>query len=122
MTYQFSFGFIVTSSIDGRLYTDANLENIVDELMVTMLETETEIVFDSAVGAILSQGEVDIDVAVNAEDEVAAGAVARDFVIESIRNIGGEPIGIWVFPPDHGGSAGNQEQTWRNKRHELTQI
>lgn len=98
MSYEFTFGFLVTDR-DNTPYPADTLEAILDDLMNAMLDRETDIVVDPSLGAALDAGEVDITVDIGAGDEHAAGAVARDFVIESIRAIGGTPIGIFVFPP-----------------------
>ena len=82
--YSFSFTFFIATDKRRRLSAPA-LESISDELMHAMLERETDLVFNSSVGAILSKGEVDIDLSVEAPNEAVAAATARDFVIESIR-------------------------------------
>ena len=95
-THDFSFGFYVTTASDRRI-TASRLERLADELMQAMLDRETDIAFNSSVGASLTRGEVDIDLTVDAKDIRAAAPIARDFVIESIRAAGGTPIGIYIF-------------------------
>ena len=69
--------------------------------MDAMLERETDVVFDSSVGAVLSTGEVDVDATVKAPNEAVAATVTRDIVIESIKAAGGIAMGIFVFPVTH---------------------
>ncbi len=114
MTYAFSFGFLVTDD-EGRLFDPTRLETITDQLMGAMLERETEAVFDSAIAAALAAGEVEIEIETEAANEREAGALARDFVIESIRAIGGTPVGIFVFADD----APSTSQEWHERRSEL---
>lgn len=114
MTYSFSYTFFVTNA-SGRRLGATRLENLADELMHAMLERETNIVFDSAVGAVLSDGEIDVDASVGARNEDVAGTIARDFIIESIRSTGGNPVGIFVFPDDH--EAVPPKQDWHVRRY-----
>ena len=115
MTYAFTFGFLVTRANGLRLPAD-RLEQLTDELMTDMVDRETDAVFDPGVGATLTTAEVDIDLTVKARDEVAAAATARDFVIESIRAIGGTPIGLFVFP--HSSTESPREE-WHERKAEL---
>jgi len=117
MMYSFSFTFFVTTEKRRRV-DEKRLENLSDELMHAMLERETDLAFDSSVGAILTAGEVDIDLSVKAGNEIAAAATARDFVIQSIRATGGTPIGIFVFPPSKPRKTPRQE--WHERKAELT--
>ena len=66
--YAFTFGFFVTSD-KGRRFGPPRLERLSDELMHAMLERETDLAFDSSVGAALMAGEVDVDLVV-AEESV----------------------------------------------------
>ena len=117
MTYAFSFGFVVTEGEGDQNITGARLEVLADQLMQAMLERETALVFDSSVGATLAAGEVDVEVEVEAVHEQAATATARDFVIESIRAIGGTPIGLFVFPVEP--KTGSPRQEWHERKAEL---
>ncbi len=117
MTYSFSFTFFVTDGT-GRRTSAAHLENLADELMHAMIERETGMVFDSSVGGVLTAGEIDVESTVDAKSEYAAAAVARDFIIESIRATGGTPMGIFVFPPKRPRKMPRQE--WHERRAELT--
>ncbi|MCZ7533754.1 MAG: hypothetical protein M5U23_10145 [Acidimicrobiia bacterium] len=117
MTYSFSFTFFVTSGT-GRRVGVANLENLADELMHAMTERETDMVFDSSVGGVLTAGEIDVEVTVEAASEGPAAAIARDFIIESIKATGGTPMGIFVFPPKRPRKMPRQE--WHERRAELT--
>lgn len=119
MTYSFSFTFFVTGAT-GRRIGATRLENLSDELMHAMVERETDMVFNSSVGAVLTAGEVDVESSVKAQDEVAAAAIARDFIIESIRATGGTPMGIFVFPPARPRKTPRQE--WHERRAELTKA
>ena len=118
MTYAFSFGFLVTDE-KGSPTVGGELEQVVDELMGVMLARETDLVFDASVGATITAGEVDVDISVALEDEVAAAAVARDFVIETLRAIGGTPMGIFVFPPSAEPPPGPRQQ-WHERKAEIT--
>lgn len=115
MTYPFSYGFLVTDH-ESRALDPSILDGVVDELMSAMVARETDLTFDSSVGATLSRGEVEIEVAVAASDERAAAAIARDFVIESIRAIGGTPVGLFVFPE---APAVHTAHEWHERRAEL---
>lgn len=119
MTYSFSFTFFVTGGA-GRRVGARSLETLSNELMHAMLERETDIVFDSSVGAVLAAGEIDVDSSVKARSKVAAAAIARDFVIDSIRATGGTPMGIFVFPSADRRETSRQE--WHERRAELTKV
>lgn len=121
MTYPFSFGFVVTDG-GSRPITGVDLDKTVDALMEAMLELETDVTYDSSVGAALSSGEVDVDLEVSAQDEGSAAVLARDFVMESIRAIGGTPIGIFTFPKETAISSASQltpRQEWHERKAEL---
>ena len=96
-THDFSFGFYVTTASDRRITASRLEEARLTNSCKRMLDRETDIAFNSSVGASLTRGEVDIDLTVDAKDIRAAAPIARDFVIESIRAAGGTPIGIYVF-------------------------
>ncbi|MCH7669989.1 MAG: hypothetical protein IIC71_12435 [Acidobacteria bacterium] len=119
MPYTFSFTFFVTNAT-GRRASEKRLEILSDELITAMLKCETDIVFDSSVGGVLSTGEIDVDIAVNAETGFAAGAIAKDFVIESIKATGGIPAGILVFPPSP--TRRSDRQKWHERRVELSEA
>lgn len=116
MTYEFTFGFLVTQA-DGLLLTPTRLEQIVDELMGDMVDRETDMTFDSGVGAALTTGEVDVDLTVRARNEVLAAGAARDFVTQSIVAIGGTPIGLFVFP--HALTESTPREEWHERKAEL---
>ncbi len=115
--YSFSFTFFVTSGT-GRRASAARLEKLSDELMHAMLDRESGLTFDSSVGAVLTSGEIDVAVSVEATSEHAAATCARDFIIEAIRATGGTPMGIFVFPPKRPRKTPRQE--WHERRAELT--
>lgn len=117
MNYSFSFTFFITSG-SGRRFGATRLEGLADQLMGAMLERETDIVFDSSVGGALTAGEIDVGTTVDAANEASGAAVARDFIIESIRATGGIPMGIFVFPPKHPRKMPREE--WHERRAELT--
>lgn len=112
-----SFTFLVTSKT-GRRCGATQLERLSDELMNAMIERETDMVFDSSVGGVLTIGEIDVEISVEAESESGAAATARDFVIESIKATGGTPTGIFVFPQGQPRKVSGQE--WHERRAELT--
>jgi len=116
-THSFSFTFLVTTEKAQPLVGDL-LEHLSDELMHAMLETETDLAFDSSVGAILTTGEVDVSLTVATDHETDAAAIARDFVIQAIRATGGTPMGVFVFPPARPRTTPRQE--WHERRAELT--
>ena len=116
MTYPFSFGFIVTDR-ENHPVTGAVLDKVVDALMDAMLKRETDLTYDSSVGAALARGEVDVELEVSAHDEATAATLARDFVIQSILATGGTPIGLFVFPPRTAEVSPQQE--WHERRAEL---
>jgi len=118
MTYQFTFGFFVTHD-DGQHYDADAFEGILDNLMTTMVDRENDLVFDSSLGAALEEGYVDIEVAVEAESENMAAPLARDYVAEAIREIGGTPIGFFVFQPPEPDHAA-PPQVWHERKSELT--
>jgi len=119
MTYTFNFGFYITDG-KSRMYDSPRLERLADELMHYMVEHETDLVFDSAVGAVLDAGEVDVEVEVSARNERMARPLARDFVSEAIRAIGGTPIGLFVFgDDDEPPKAPQAPQEWHERRAEL---
>lgn len=116
MKYPFSFGFIVTDR-ESHPVTGKVLDEAVDALMDAMLERETDVTYDSSVGAALARGEVDVELEVSAHDEASAAALARDFVIQAILATGGTPIGLFVFPPRTPKVSPQQE--WHERRAEL---
>lgn len=115
MTYPFSYGFVVTDD-QGRALDPDRLAEITDELMSAMVSRENELTFDSSVGAALTRGQVEVEIEVAASGERAAAAIARDFVIESIRSIGGTPIGLFVFPET---ATSHTSHEWHERRAEL---
>ena len=118
MTRQFSFGFFVCGDT-GEIYEAEALEEILDNLMAVMVARENNLVFDSSVGAVLAEAYVDIDVAVTADAEATAAHLARDFVAEAIREIGGTPVGFFVFEPNEPDRA---PQVWHERKSELVSV
>ncbi|MCH7668422.1 MAG: hypothetical protein IIC71_04340 [Acidobacteria bacterium] len=75
MIYPFSFTFFLTGSTGLRIGAN-RLEEASTQLMDAMLVRETDVVFDSSVGAVLSTGEVDVDATVKAPNEAVAATIA----------------------------------------------
>ena len=119
MDYSFNFGFFVTNHLNQKLSTTM-IENTADELMHAVLSRENDLVFDSSVGAVLRKSEIDVDLVVDANNERAAAALAADFVSEAIREIGGTPIGLFVFPPAKPRKTPRQD--WHERKAELLTI
>lgn len=96
MRFGFRFGFLVTD-VGGGPLPEKRLESAADRLMGAMTVAENGVVFDSAVGATLNTGEVEVAVEVSATDEGLAATAARNFVVDAIRSIGGDPEGMFAI-------------------------
>lgn len=96
MRFGFRFGFLVTD-VGGGSLPEERLESAADRLMGAKTVAENGVVFDPAVGATLTAGEVEVEVEVSATDEGVAAIAARNFVVDAIRSIGGEPAGVFTF-------------------------
>ena len=77
------FSFSAMTVSNGPM--SAASEKALDATMQAMLERETDIVFNSSVGASLTTGELYFDLTVRASNPEAARQIARAFVLESLR-------------------------------------